>query len=731
MGYLKEFQMQIDNQQFANFMRLWEEYCQIDVVDGPELIKILQMIKNSKIAPLFGPYTETVLPLWEQIPNDEKSSDHVLKLILDLQTTNSPKLADLATELLRNKYQNQKNYNEKIRIVGLRNRDKFQGAISNFELLNHMEKGNFVFHTGGWSVGEIIEVSLVREHLVLEFEGIAGRKDISFENGFKNLIPIPSDHFLARRFGDPDKLEKEGKADPVSLIKILLRDMGPKSASEIKDELCDLVIPDADWTKWWQNARNKIKKDTQIRAPDNLKEPFALREKELTHEDRFKQDIVGITDINEAILATYNLIRDFSETLKNQEFKEHLKQHLLNLLTQELPAQKNKNEIKDAQKLQILFLLEDLDYKNSKETPAQAIESIEKIDLLIDYIDIAAFKKRTLMIIRERKNEWSATFLKLLFLVPQNSLRDYVFKELMSDASTKEAVKTKISELIHKSTIYPEAFLWYFQKVIGEEDVPFNDKVSSQQFLEAFLTLLHYVEQKPECRELVKKMHNIITAKRYAMVRSIIEGASIEYLHEFLLLVSKCQSLDKQDLRILQSLAEVVQPSMVNKKKDSLEHDENDEIIWTTSTGYQKIQERIQHIGTVETVENAREIEEARAHGDLRENSEYKFALERRTRLQSELKMLTKQLNKARILTKDDISRDEVGVGSIVQVISPKGDQLTYTLLGPWDANPDDFILSFQSKLAQAMIGRKVGDKFVFQGENYVIKDIKSYFDSP
>ncbi len=43
--------------------------------------------------------------------------------------------------------------------------------------------------------------------------------------------------------------------------------------------------------------------------------------------------------------------------------------------------------------------------------------------------------------------------------------------------------------------------------------------------------------------------------------------------------------------------------------------------------GYQKIKERVQHIGTVETVENAREIEAARALGDLRENSEYSLPL--------------------------------------------------------------------------------------------------------
>ena len=54
----------------------------------------------------------------------------------------------------------------------------------------------------------------------------------------------------------------EGKDDPDVLIRVLLKDLGPKTAQEIKDELCELVIPEKDWSKWWQAARAKIKKDT-------------------------------------------------------------------------------------------------------------------------------------------------------------------------------------------------------------------------------------------------------------------------------------------------------------------------------------------------------------------------------------------------------------------------------------------------------------------------------------
>ena len=246
------------------------------------------------------------------------------------------------------------------------------------------------------------------------------------------------------------------------------------------------------------------------------------------------------------------------------------------------------------------------------------------------------------------------------------------------------------------------------------------------KFLEAFMIALHYLEmQGDETKDLVKKMHTFIVAKRYLQLRSMIEGADIDYLRELLLLASKCYSFTAHDKRILHNLAEVVQPSLSKKKVKQ----EEEEIIWTTPEGFRKLQERIQHVGSVEMIDNAREIEEARSHGDLRENSEYKFALERRSRLQEELKTLSEQINKTRVITKQDIVPSIVGPGSVVDLIDSKGKKVSYTLLGPWDADPDQNILSFQSKFSQAMKGRKKGEAFQFQGEQYQVTDMRSYLD--
>ncbi|MEK7339177.1 MAG: GreA/GreB family elongation factor, partial [Verrucomicrobiota bacterium] len=215
-----------------------------------------------------------------------------------------------------------------------------------------------------------------------------------------------------------------------------------------------------------------------------------------------------------------------------------------------------------------------------------------------------------------------------------------------------------------------------------------------------------------------------ISAGRFAIVRQIMQESSIEDVKEFLLLATKCHSLSDHDQKIFVSLAEVAYPQLAKLHK---KEPQEDLTIWTTQEGYQKLQQRIQQIATVETVENAKEIEIARAHGDLRENAEFKAALERRDRLQSELKTLSEQMHRARVLSKEDISTQEVGVGAIIDCKNTHGEKISYTILGPWDADPEKNVLSFQSKLASTINGLSVGESFQFQEETFTIEAIHSY----
>jgi transcription elongation factor GreA-like protein/transcription elongation GreA/GreB family factor len=717
MGYLNEFNTQIANRDFQKFLQLWEEYCTCDAADYIELSTLLQTIKQSDFAKPFGNYVEQIIPQWETLQNADESYE-ILKLILDLQTTNSQKLAEIAQKMIEARHSEVDHLNEKLRLIGLRTKDQFQNALSNFDLLIHGTKGNFVFHASGWGAGEIMDVSPIRELYMIEFENVTGIKQITFTNAFKSLSPLPKGHFLARRFADPDKLEKEAKENPVEVVKCLLRDLGPKTGSEIKDELCELVIPEPEWQKWWQNTRTKLKKDTEIEAPENLKEPFALRKAAISHDVQFLDSLKKKKNDRALLDACYAFVRDHAGHLKNKDVQTEIQKALEGILA--------RNPHADALLLETYLCLDAVSNGNHEKEILAILKTHNQLEDLINSMDIAAYKKHALLIVKKSRADWQEQFARLLPKLSLGLLRDYLIKELLQEKRS-DLIVALLKNLLHRPSDEPEFFFWYFQKLMsGEKDFPLSSKQDILAFAEGCLTLLHAIENNTEHKDLIKRIYMFLTSKRYTVVRELLNESPLTFAKEFLLLASKCHSFTTTDIKSLNALAAVVHPGLnaLEKKRKVDLH-----TFWTTEKGLQAVQDKLKHIATKEVIENSREVEAARALGDLRENSEYKAAVEKRARLQGELKTLSEQLSKARVITADDIVPEEAGVGTIVTVEDSQGKTTTYTILGPWEANADKNILSSHSKFAQALDGLHVDDRFTFKDEEYSIKSIQTIFD--
>ncbi|CRH23947.1 transcript cleavage factor/hypothetical protein [Chlamydia trachomatis] len=715
MDYLEKLQSLIENHP-SDFFSLWEEYCFNDVVKGDELVVLLEKIKGSTIAPAFGKIAESVIPLWEQLPEGEEK-DKVLSLVFDVQTTNSKNLLEIALQQVK-KYEDSANYKEALRIVGLRDGITFSHCLGRFALLMHLSEGNFVFHQGGWGVGEIIGVSFLQQKVLVEFEGVLTAKDISFETAFRMLVPLRKDHFLARRFGDPDAFEAFARKEPVAAIECLLKDLGPKNAKEIRNELVELVIPEEDWSRWWQSAKIKMKKDARILAPASSKDPYVFDPKGFSFVSQLQASLSGSNDANKKITSCYAFVRDLGSELKDESNRQSVIKELKAL---DLPAD-------SALLIQRAMLLSEFLGEKAPELEYENIAKLSEDQLfdIVNNIEILSLQKSFLALIHSCSPVWVPVYTKLFLTTSTSMLREQVFKVLNADKEARENILKKVFAMIEQPLLYPELFVWLFARVVDGEDGLFAEsdkKEIERQMLASALELMHKVATTPQ-KDLGKKLYSFLVGQRFLVIRQIIDQASIEYLKEFVLLSSKCPQFTQGDLGVLRSLAEVVQPAL---KRGTLEEEEN--ILWTTSDSFTRMKNKLQSLVGKEMVENAKEIEDARALGDLRENSEYKFASERRARLQEEIRVLSEEINRAKILTKDAVFTDSVGVGCKVVLESDQGDKVCYTILGPWDANPDEKILSLKSKLAQEMVGKAVGETVLFQGKKHKIKEISSIWD--
>ena len=110
------------------------------------------------------------------------------------------------------------------------------------------------------------------------------------------------------------------------------------------------------------------------------------------------------------------------------------------------------------------------------------------------------------------------------------------------------------------------------------------------------------------------------------------------------------------------------------------------------------------------------EIRKAVEHGDLKENSEYKAALERQRFVQARLGQLTIRLSKLANIDQSQIPTDSVGLGSRVIVIDIKTSvKEEYYLVFGDAAELEDSHVTMSSPIGRTLLGKKVGEQFVLR----------------
>jgi transcription elongation factor GreA len=109
--------------------------------------------------------------------------------------------------------------------------------------------------------------------------------------------------------------------------------------------------------------------------------------------------------------------------------------------------------------------------------------------------------------------------------------------------------------------------------------------------------------------------------------------------------------------------------------------------------------------------ENSREIALARSYGDLRENFEYKAAKEMQTVLMRRKAELEQMLARARGSSFENPDTSQVSIGTKVTLRETGTEEtIEYTILGAWDSDPEQHIISYQTAIGQALLGKKPGD---------------------
>lgn len=131
-----------------------------------------------------------------------------------------------------------------------------------------------------------------------------------------------------------------------------------------------------------------------------------------------------------------------------------------------------------------------------------------------------------------------------------------------------------------------------------------------------------------------------------------------------------------------------------------------------TPPGYKKLEDELKKLKEVDRPANVKAIEEAREHGDLSENAEYKFAKEQQSLIASRIEYLEDRISRAEIIDPATLSGDTVVFGARVTLENlDTGETVTYRIVGEDESSAEAGLISVASPMARGLIRRSVGEE--------------------
>lgn len=145
-----------------------------------------------------------------------------------------------------------------------------------------------------------------------------------------------------------------------------------------------------------------------------------------------------------------------------------------------------------------------------------------------------------------------------------------------------------------------------------------------------------------------------------------------------------------------------------------------------TKEGYDNLVKRLDYYKTVKRKEASERIKQAREYGDLSENAEYDAAKEEQAMIESDIIRMEQQLEGAVIIEESSKKKAKVVLGSNVVVYDiAEKEELDYIIVGITEADILNGKISNESPLAQAILGKNVGDICTVNVDNDTVYEVK------
>jgi transcription elongation factor GreA len=597
-------------------------------------------------------------------------------------------------------------------------------------VLESMVPGNYCLHRS-WGFGKIVDYNEATDRLIIDFED--GKQGHAMAPAFcvdKLDILKPND-ILVRSRTEPDTIQEMIKKQPADLIcEIISANENQAMMSSEIERLLARVIGPIKYKKWWTATKKLLVKDPRIGVPLKKTDPYIFRDEPVKPED----------EILEQFHATKNSKQKIELGEKLYALSENIsviREELPQILEELTDAIANAKSLSMADRLHGVWVRNNLARDLHEDVEALEPSSASILDATNDYSELAAdlpaqyFKRYLDLISRTYPDKWQAMVEDLL----RNSSGKFTSEciNFMLENDMQDRISYCLDRWLKEQTIKGPLLFWVVKNRASKKYNEIIEPLVNPRLLAAMFYAIDYEAlQNASTRRI--PLADLLSDDT-SLIPDLLADANVETANDLaqtLLLNQGFEDLTKKSLlaRFIKQFP-TVQSLLAGEAAETSE----EEALIVSQDSFNSAKAEYEELISKKIPENKEAIQIAREHGDLKENSEYKMARQDQDILLSRKNELEVDLSRARVTDFTDATTENVGIGSIVELKNGStGKTQKYSILGAWDSDPDNDVLSYKTPLAQALLGKEPGatvsTKIGGNEEAWTVLDIARWVDS-
>lgn len=628
------------------------------------------------------------------------------------------------TDCFRGKYASHSHLDDYIRSSNLTQsyRNVFE-AINDFEKHIAFDKGGFVFHRN-WGVGII--KNLDNDTLTINFGNAGGIREIKLAMAVTALKPLTKDHIwvlkalnYVKEDGKKVPLAEKIKKDKEWALKTIIKSFDNNcDFKRIKAELVPSILTPGEWTSWNTTAKKILESNPIFDVNPNDITMYTVHDGNITPVEKLANEFKA----QKAFFARADILMKFFDNPDMDRSSESFAE-MYSYFTGYL---KNISKVSE-QVLASYLLVRRISAEDSqfafpiKETFADIYKRLENPREIFTELKDSKhthFKEDFLECIKMLP-DWNEQYIRLFPTVLDMKIIDQLIKNGFT-ADVQKLAKTSFE--IYKD--YRETVLFFFEKCqdfdwFKAADIPYEKQL---------ITLINIIELT------FREINNHVNTTENKKINKKATDLLFENDTIFTYMFSKDETTVKKMYTLIDDISDIdadkkstARNKILEKYPDfkfrvSEEKTSQPKGMIVTAKKLAEKKAEIDNIKNVELEKNKVELADAKAKGDLKENAEYQAAKEAKHQLEMRLSKLQEELSRAVIFDPTTSTTAVISFATVVTLhdnIENKDEE--YTILGPWESDPDNNIISYMSPFGDAILDKKVGDtvKFTINEHNY------------